>query len=1075
MYLTIHNAHNGMTSSIPKPIRFQTLQSFKEYLVESFTNYTLDGPNNVFLLTQFGMRVDFNIINELTDIYFYDKRLFVNDNPSILRNYAQQSKKEVPSPSHPQLPPYSRKLSIRQMSSNLRSNTGWSMSIKVDATSAEEQVRALKRQISVMFRCLSIIFEFIATFTTDIEKSFTKYYDHINQLSMKTLHTEWQDHYKNLKIMQSFTFKNGRAIKLSDIVDGQALSDASAYIEQHLPTLIERFNQLSTTINEVNEFRLLIDSRIQELRDDSIAEFAALKSLETLLADIKQIADAMTSDIETSITDESKGLGDIYSKHFASSKKLDEKYVYLFNDLTKLDTFKTKLAEQSTSLFKSCANLQMQMVSVKVALNEFDFRKQDEKHNEAMYKVSEIKRNEEYLSLAIDMPLLFGFAIIEKRRQFEWYDFFASGIVNNVTEQLQLIINQERVFRKLWAKRIGSFLSILHSLPGTESQTLPSLDVTVVKGREDFFGQFWINEIEREDIDNYIKWVRDAVKNNGREFSTLLERNFEDLIKSTNAMKHVIKSVGMLSSYTSPENIDIQQLQERKEDYDMIQGYKNRIRKLENLLHQQQFKDLSTWPVIKGTSQDRSTILNPKRSVSYNDTNVIRHDGKYLLDTRSSSFSKIPRHNSHADEGLAHENEVLKQQIEKLQGDLQSTQKPKLPFEAEVSGAKVLAQQNNEILSQKRDLEKKIEEQTRLISELKNESAQKDDEIFSLKKQMLDADSRLDELSEKNKALESSRKADNNIIERELLEEKKKSEDLSEEISKLKITIQTEIESDQVLSELTAVAGDLLDKLVAHTRITYDYVLTFSFILEKMGLLLTTDSDGGNQLRIRRVKGLRAKKHDDVTEHSTVVTNIKNLMKWSSSSLRNSSSDQRQAAKDIIKFYREDVDSAFEEYNRAVAFRSNVIIEQVSEHDIRTIEFFLNAVIKRFKDVEGLAKKLAKEKKLHETLLQTITKKMSSKVTISNFQTNDLVLFLPTRINSKETQEAIQPWTAFNIGSPHYFLKTQPSGDREWIVARISSIVEHTVTPQNLNDSSSNPYMLNEGITWYLVEAKEIN
>ena len=100
---------------------------------------------------------------------------------------------------------------------------------------------------------------------------------------------------------------------------------------------------------------------------------------------------------------------------------------------------------------------------------------------------------------------------------------------------------------------------------------------------------------------------------------------------------------------------------------------------------------------------------------------------------------------------------------------------------------------------------------------------------------------------------------------------------------------------------------------------------------------------------------------------------------------------------------------------------------------------------------------------------------MSAKVTLSNFQTNDLVLFLPTRLETKEPQEVIQPWTAFNIGTPHYFLKSQPSVEREWIVARIVSIVEHTVTATNKNDTSLNPYRLSEGITWFLVEAKEVS
>lgn len=73
--LTIYNAHNGESVVLSKPVRYHTLQSFKDFLLESFTKYTIASHENIFLLTSFGMKLNYSMINEMADIYVYDKRL----------------------------------------------------------------------------------------------------------------------------------------------------------------------------------------------------------------------------------------------------------------------------------------------------------------------------------------------------------------------------------------------------------------------------------------------------------------------------------------------------------------------------------------------------------------------------------------------------------------------------------------------------------------------------------------------------------------------------------------------------------------------------------------------------------------------------------------------------------------------------------------------------------------------------------------------------------------------------------------------------------------------------------------
>ncbi|KAJ9114014.1 hypothetical protein QFC22_005834 [Naganishia vaughanmartiniae] len=88
------------------------------------------------------------------------------------------------------------------------------------------------------------------------------------------------------------------------------------------------------------------------------------------------------------------------------------------------------------------------------------------------------------------------------------------------------------------------------------------------------------------------------------------------------------------------------------------------------------------------------------------------------------------------------------------------------------------------------------------------------------------------------------------------------------------------------------------------------------------------------------------------------------------------------------------------------------------------------------------------------------------KLAFSNFARGDLALFLPTR------NATAKSWAAFNISSPHHFLRvaSHPTLDeqvknREWIVARITKIDEDVVETTLRPDS--NPYGLAEGIRYY--------
>ncbi|KAJ5683797.1 uncharacterized protein N7477_000142 [Penicillium maclennaniae] len=156
------------------------------------------------------------------------------------------------------------------------------------------------------------------------------------------------------------------------------------------------------------------------------------------------------------------------------------------------------------------------------------------------------------------------------------------------------------------------------------------------------------------------------------------------------------------------------------------------------------------------------------------------------------------------------------------------------------------------------------------------------------------------------------------------------------------------------------------------------------------------------------------------------------------------------------------------------------------------VSIFGDAVIKRMKDIETLARKWSKEAKTYKPYrdkYHRVQSEAHEKIAYRSFKEGDLALFLPTR------NQAIRSWAAFNVGAPHYFLREQDTHKlqaRDWLLARINKIEERVVDlsrslngvgpdRRSLGDVSDgaslledeNPFELSDGLRWYLIDATE--
>lgn len=153
------------------------------------------------------------------------------------------------------------------------------------------------------------------------------------------------------------------------------------------------------------------------------------------------------------------------------------------------------------------------------------------------------------------------------------------------------------------------------------------------------------------------------------------------------------------------------------------------------------------------------------------------------------------------------------------------------------------------------------------------------------------------------------------------------------------------------------------------------------------------------------------------------------------------------------------------------------------------IDVFSEAIYKRVKDIEHIARKWQKEARAYRDKAHRSQGEAHDRIAFRNFKEGDLALFLPTR------DQATKPWAAFNVGAPHYFLREQDShnlGKRDWLIARILKVEERVVDlsksinglkPTNdhvsvksdggISHNDENPYELSDGLRWYLIDAAE--
>lgn len=644
------------------------------------------------------------------------------------------------------------------------------------------------------------------------------------------------------------------------------------------------------------------------------------------------------------------------------------------------------------------------------------------------------------IARAIDMPYLYGAVLLEFLRRQEWLTE-VKQTVSKSAEVMAGWVDQEQHARNKWQKKYGDSLGQLRTFGENDS---PNIEVSLLYSRDSN-----MYKVTRKDVEDYILILKNL--NLEEEYNELQAQyyqlskpimpNFLTVQKKPNKL---FKGGSITDSQVESSLRSVTPTEEVNNA--IIQGYEARIRKLEDLLHRNQFRESFQSPDLKGVFKKPTTPLD------------IKSDEVKKLNERIQQLEK--------------ENQASSQQIEKVKKDLrdQEEENKRLIEEARMMKSDLfdnLRTKENEFKQERISFNSEIKELKGKVYDLEIDLNRETDKCLSL-------EGSVEEFQQKITSLESQLSTNNNFVNERLAQEKTQ---IEANYDKLKIKFEL----------LYSSARDISQKLFTSYTRSCD-------LLECLGLQASKVLDDNGELfsfKIQRVKGLGRRRNasgsmadvsildspggeEKLSNNSNISIDPK-VFYWLDSYYNDGEDEEAEADEDD----RTSVITADSSVHSTMIQKQRRKLSSVREHRYRQFldtvyldyDLFRDSVTKRFNDVEHLARKLQKEARNYRDRAHTREQQSRQKLAYKSFQKGELALFLPTRDPTRDPN----PWAAFNVGAPHYFLK--PSSDlqlnnREWLVARITKM-EERVVDRAKDKEGDNPFDLSDGLRWHLIEAKE--
>ncbi|KAI9791762.1 MAG: oligomeric, coiled-coil, peripheral membrane protein [Peltula sp. TS41687] len=563
---------------------------------------------------------------------------------------------------------------------------------------------------------------------------------------------------------------------------------------------------------------------------------------------------------------------------------------------------------------------------------------------------------------------------------------------------------------------------------------------------EEDFGKVKVKLEEVEDELDRVLGSRDNERAETDEKARALEEKLEDVRKETRErMEHLLHELEL-------ERADLEQHKKSalgsKEEIQRASEERQALEKAAQEIEEQlRQKDIKMYE-HKKELEDAHKQLSPEDTTPADFSHLIQ--AIYQLAERSSDHLRTMEDTLASTKA---ENEALKSKISQLEAESSALKDELDAKKAESSDIhKTLAKERGRLSS----LKKLLKDERAQAKALRAKSANEDNGSEALRERMVEGENKAIDLGSKLAATE----AQVNNLEDELQRK-------NEEIHKLKAGVG---DNEALLGARTARAKHVSERL-------YSLTDRLGRLLETLGFAVSYRDDSMIIQRISRAMGASA------TEAGAQSPNESRVSTSATAGKATQDSGNLQVASWT------DAENQEAESEKYEAYRADI-----GRFDV---EAFSEAISKRMKDTEHVARKWQKEARSYRDKAHRFHLEAHQKIAYRSFREGDLALFLPTR------NQATRPWAAFNVGAPHFFLREQDSHKlqtRDWLLARITKVEERVVdlskTMSNGGQSTTtgdgrsiggssdgggaggniedeNPFELSDGLRWYLLDAVE--
>ncbi|CCC67657.1 hypothetical protein NCAS_0A10990 [Naumovozyma castellii] len=1032
-------------------------------------------------------------------------------------------------------------LTYNKVTSLITTNLGWLSALEIDVHYFANIIKDTMNEVVHLLDSLCVCEQYLKLYFFDVMKLYDSNVQFLQQLQGKGLDvvSHWQQCYESI-----LSKLNCEETSLQAFVDEESLREKQNAITDLDKKVNDKLNNVKINMDNNSKCKDDVGVHIQSIRREFTLDESKYVLEDTMLSKFNGLVETMKSRSREVLNKETDEFNVEYLKSVKDmliDDKLNATKILLtiaqalYSQAEQLFQLKRSLQVKSIIIFGQIAFIQLETLKLKKILLS-DCNKDLEKYQKYEIEFAQVE----------DLPLVYGLFLIESYRIQSWYYQMLLDLMD-FAKSLETNLNSETYKRERWKQK---FRSLTNLFKDTSDNGMTSL---LASNLSEFFkdGISNVTTILREQyLPNY-KQKCLKFYHNVEVYLTQLqtvdvpEKFFMILSQNFNTIKHLptltTLSSSPSSSLSSPDMTN-QQISE-------LDGYKVRIKKLESLLHESKYLRYEDWP--SGILLNKSPSMSSKNNIFRNNLSSI--NTKLAMSTNNSMNLTLQPDNEQQEEieqyvsyqpidnNMQIQINELQDIITDLKMNLESTTKELTMRTNEVVDLKIECKAYRETLTNlnselsrltetdekekinrvdrdaifKKQMIQMIEKNKTLMSEVETwkgkctelqETNDKSVEIEELKKMhSLELgsirethDQQIKKLQDKISSLETQK-----VSTVQLSEDVKETMDVavsteedmgSKEESVIDVATVTECDKEREEKREGVKAKELTPDIIERNLQNAESELFEIFssnitILENIGLLLTYADD--RSVQIKRVKGLRKGAMQSMLDETTQFTEADRFIKSSVFHEIQSSFTRIQEGNDKME-------------NR-VFFLNNI-------ETIYSEKLYETAVIRRFKDIEFLAKKLTKENKLKRSLLEQYQRE---KLTLKNFEIGDTVLFLPTRedfpadgsysgsMNSSfssvdlstpppfettKTQPSLigsnsnidndvtekptikRPWAAFTAfdENTRYLLRDvqEQTKGRDWAIGQIKTMQKFAVDGTNFN-----PFKLQKGTIWYQVTA----